>query len=231
MMLREWMKFPLALFFLLLASPAFAGPSPGKYELYNGAGQKTGRIETSVIVSTETGNPVYKVQSKTEMTLSNFFSKYSFTEIDSAEIGTEGLRRFRRDTNDNGKKSFVEGDRQDKNLFIRVNREGKKFVTAIPCSSFNMSEYETELASSPFYGMKTGEQKTVRVFFVEELDVFPVTRKVTDQRTMPFDGQDMPVLVVSTVIKGKATTSWFHVLTHALLQEEGKDYFLTRVGE
>lgn len=219
------------LFLLSGISPATGAPTGGTYDLYDGSGQKMGRIFCGVLPATYGSKSTTQVETTTRLNPESM-SNYQFLEKDSAQIDEEGLLALRRETEDNGKKSVVTGERRDGNLFLFIEKDGKKYTTAVPLSSFDISEFEMDLPSSKFSSLKKkGETTALRVFMVELLRPVLVSRSVVDVMTAQFNGKDIPVRIVSTLVGGKATTSWYHAETGQLLQEQGDNHLMSRVSE
>jgi hypothetical protein len=206
---------------------AWAGPSAGRYELYDGNGQKTGTIVTSIASTVNAGKTSWSIMTTTDLKLSRF----NYKEEDTAEIGPTGLTSFRRRIFDNGTEIITAGSRQDKMLLAGAQKGEKKVTYPIDASSYDATEYELDLPQSPTATMKPGERKTLRVFYVETLRVFPTTRDVSELRDVDFNGKDVSVTVVKTSANGKTITAWFDQKTGKLLQEEGENYVMTRVGD
>lgn len=211
----------------LLSQFCWAGPSAGRYDLYDGNGDKTGTIVTTISTSTTDGKTTWSIMTTTDLKLSRF----NYKEEDTAEVGPKGLTHFRRRIFDNGTEIITAGARQDKMLLAGAQKGEKKVSYPIDASTYDATEYELDLPNSPTVAMKPGDRKTLRVFYVETLKVFPTVREVSELRDVDFNGKDVSVTVVKTVANGKTVTAWFDQKTGKLLQEEGENYVMTRVGD
>jgi hypothetical protein len=214
--------------FAALAFAAFvhASPPPGTYELYNGEGQRTGLITSTF--TRISGERVLTVVSKLEVY--GLASTHHFNDTETVHLSSAGVTSFRRDTDEEGKKSYCEGQRAGKNFIVHCDRNGTKLSTSFPLNSFDMTEFEMDLASSTFRNLQPKQSKTLKVLFFDRMAVIPVSRNVGVPQTLPTNDGDAPVYIMNTVINGKPTTSWFHATTGDLLQEEGPDYLMTRIG-
>ncbi len=205
-------------------SSLHASPPPGTYELYNGDGQQTGII-TSTLTKKDDSTLLTVI---TKMDVAGVATTYHFSETETVYLSSSGVTSFRRDTDEEGKKSFCEGNRDGKNLLVRCDRNGTKLSTAFLLSSFDLTEFEMDLPSSPFRALQPKQSKTLKVLFFDRMAVVPVSRNVGAPQTLPTNDGQAPVFIMNTVIDGKPTTSWFHATTGDLLQEEGPDYLMTR---
>jgi hypothetical protein len=217
---------------LLLVSPKIeASPTPGIYELYDGARKKIGRVTAVISTSTWSGQPSTHVEVRTEIEIPGVVGAYRFTETDVADVLPDGLASFRRETDDNGTKSLIIGDRRGTNMVVNTDRNGKKVSSALPLKSFDLSEYELDLPQSKFATLKPGESRSFRVFYPETAESIPVSRNISKEMLVPYNDKKVPVHVTTTLLKGRATISWFHAKTHVLLQEEGPEHLMSRVAD
>lgn len=223
------MKSLIFLPFAFLAVNAFATPPTGIYELYNGEGVKTGVITSSVTISSD--KSVTHILTQTKIEYPGVSGNYRFTEIDSGDIGKQGLLSLRRETNDNGQKDLYIVTRRDKDLLVQYDRRGQKYSAAFSTTSFAMTEFEMDLPNSPFRTIKPGQSLTLKIFFLDRVDVLPVARSASEIQQLNLEGEQIPVLVLTTIVEGKISKSWFHAKTGDLLQEEGKDYLMSRISE
>lgn len=221
------LNFVLILGFAIWVFPSFthASPPPGTYELYNGEGQRTGLITSTI---TKTGSTT-NLTVITTIDIPGVIKTYHFSETEKVELSSSGVISFLRETIEEGKKSTFEGNRDGKNLVVRTQRDGVKMVAAFPLSTFDMTEFEMDLPGSTFRKLKPSESKSQKVLFLDRMLVIPVSRNVGPLQKLPTNDGEAPVLILNTVINGKPTTSWFHATTGDLLQEEGPDYLMTRV--
>lgn len=203
-----------------------ASPPPGTYELYNGEGQKTGSIVSALVHEKDRD----QLTTKTLIEKQNVASTYRFLESDTVYISSRGVESVHRDTLDGNKKSSVDGERTATEFRVRIDREGQKLAAAFPLKSFDLTEFEMDLPSSPFRKLKAGQSKVLKVLFFDRMVIIPVSRNVgAPQSFKPKNGGDeTPVTVLNTVIRGRPSTSWFDAATGVLLQEEGPDYLLSR---
>lgn len=204
---------------------AWASPPPGSYELYNGDGQQTGTVTSSLTVV----NGESLLQVVTEMDISGVTTTYHFTDTETVHISSFGVTAFRRESDENGKKSFCEGNRDGKSLIVHCDRNGTKLSTQFPLSSYDLTEFEMDLPSSPFRKLQPKQSKALKVLFLDRMEVINVSRNIGAPQTLPTNDGEAPVLIMNTVINGKPTTTWFHAKSGDLLQEEGPDYLMTRV--
>ena len=202
-----------------------ASPPPGTYELYNGEGQRTGIIVSKLT----TVGAISTLSVETKIEIASVVKTYHFTETESVVLSSSGVVSFRRDTDEEGKKTHIEGERAGKNLVVRSDRNGVKMATPFLLSTFDLTEFEMDLPASVFRQLKPNQSKTQRVLFFDRMAVVPVSRNIGAPQKLPSNDGEAPVSIMNTVIQGKPTTSWFHATSGDLLQEEGPDYLMTRV--
>jgi hypothetical protein len=206
-----------------------SAPTPGRYELYNKEGQKTGDITCSLTELKDEAVTLLTVQ--TSIDVPKLTGSYKFNETDDVRLDKLGVVSFRRVTDDDGKKSFVMGDRVGSLMKLIIQREDQKLSLAVPLSSFDITEFELDLPHSKFYALKPGENKAQRVLMMDMLRPVVVARNISDIIEVPFNDKKRKVLLTYTLIGKKTTQSWFDASTHELLQEEGPQHLLSRVTD
>ena len=88
-----------------------------------------------------------------------------------------------------------------------------------------------ELPKSKFAGLKVGQQRPAKIFFVERLAVLLVARNIGPKVTLENSGKKYAALTTNTIAARKNTVSFFSEKDHILLQEEGPNHLLTRIGD
>ncbi len=219
------------LLLMFLVSPVFGSPPPGVYELYDGSGKRTGTITSKVFESAYGEKPSTQLEIKTEIEVPQVVSSYRFSEVDTAHLQDGILVYFRRETNDNGKKSVATGERRGSSLFLFAERGGQKITTAVPSSAFDITEFEMDMPASKFTALKNGETTALRVLMVETFKPVVVSRNIFNKVNFQHGGKKVSALVTTTVSSGRSTTSWFDAKTHDLLQEEGPNHLMSKTAE
>ena len=207
---------------------ANAAPPPGRYDLYNFDGVKTGEITSAQTEKIEDGEKIICLSVETKIERSGFGDSYTFTEKDEVELDSKGLRFLRRETNDNGAKDTCLATRKKDELVLHYSRFGAKYSTSVPLKSFSATEFEIDLPTSPFRAIPSGKSKSMKVFYFDRMDVLQVSRNMSKVERLPYHDEDVDATVLTTIIKNKVIRSWFDVKTGGLLQETGDDYLMSR---
>lgn len=207
---------------------ALAGPSEGTYDLFDKNNRKIGEVRTTIEHTVFQSKPSTHVVTVTEINVRRLFKKYTFKEVDQAFLLENGVAYFKREINDNGKVSVLEGKRRGSDLQIFSNENGNRIIFPIRRDAFDMSEYEMEFPQSKFWNMNEGEGRTANVLIVEAREAIRVVRNMGQITIKKIGERKIPVYVVNTNVGGRITTSWIQAGTHALIREEGPEHILVR---
>jgi len=212
--------------FLGVAS-SHAAFTPGRYEIQDLGGRPIGMLTVQVDKSKFEDMPATRIRWDFMYNVEPFKS----TEKHEAYITKNGLQTFRKEIKDDKGTLVLEGNANPQALVLRRNDHGQKFNTSIPLKEFQISEYDLEISSSPFTGLKLKEAASAGVYSAQEQRATRARRNVNEQIVFDWHGKKVPVQVVNTSFSVTITTSWFTVKDHILLKERWADRQFIRVAD